>query len=182
MSIPLLQTGPGGSYVTSYVPRGNRLLALRSQEFTDEGLSDGSERRGHRYGSAPQPSPRTTPALFSVGPETLLDRLVGIDRVSTRVRSAVPSLQPASGQAHLMNAASRWLAGQIHALHRLHTSLSALSTLSTLSTRSTWRPLAAAAVSTPLTAGSQPTVGLNPAGLNPAAGLGAVEFLGSFKA
>ena len=36
MALPLIQTGPGGTYTTRYVPRGKRLLALDDAEAGDE--------------------------------------------------------------------------------------------------------------------------------------------------
>ncbi|MFB3138446.1 MAG: hypothetical protein ACE10B_04420, partial [Phycisphaerales bacterium] len=87
MAIPLLQTGPGGSYTVRYLPRGSRLLALRTDGSGPQATGNppgfsaglgGGRSFDHR---SPPPNPALTAQHATVGPTTWFDRVLGIDRV-----------------------------------------------------------------------------------------------------
>ena len=90
MPLPLVITGPGGAYATRYVPRGSRLVAEPAGlggHSADDGPADAYERhRGHDHSPA--------------RPVTLLDRLLGIDRLEV----APPPPRPATNRVTLWSA------------------------------------------------------------------------------
>src|SRR5689334_17442314 len=95
MSIPLIQTGPGGNYTTSFLRNGNRLLAVSqiSHEASGGDLQSGGD-RGRRHPQYVSMEVRRPPK-GSASSRTLLDRLLGIDRadVSQSPIVAVQMLQ-----------------------------------------------------------------------------------------
>ena len=135
MSFPLITTGPGGVYTTRYVPHGSRLLAVDGDESSQHGEEETGQPRS-RYEDADQfiarhrqkmnrDTPR--PPTAAAGPRTLLDRLLGIDRVVLSPEALAartdPTIEPVAtcmGSGGLHAAARSWLSGQLTVLDQVH--------------------------------------------------------------
>ena len=135
MSFPLITTGPGGIYTTRFIPRGSRLLAVCGDQTPQDAEGEADRRSTQQHSADPRSarqrrgiegatSPGPAPA---VAPQTLLDRLLGIDRV---VLSPQPVAAAAGstgepivgwpGSTALTTAARAWLKGQLTAIGQLH--------------------------------------------------------------
>ncbi len=115
MTIPLVQTGPGGQYITSYLPHGRRIVAytgLAGQLAAANNQPDGESAGGftpgftaqnHRHAHE-QAADESSDCTRRTKP-TLLARLLGIDRVELS-RAAIRQLQGQNSRASCAAAAS----------------------------------------------------------------------------
>jgi hypothetical protein len=115
MGTPLLQLGPGPGYTTSYYGDGRRLVAI-------EATAANPDREASRDGSTRQWWRRAGLSIRRERP-TLLDRLLGVDRVEISDEARTLSMRtetpkPALGNA-LADAARAWIGGQQVALDGL---------------------------------------------------------------
>ena len=106
MTLPLVHIGPGGPFSTSYLPRGSRLLALeggvnelgQAEAGVGEDTGSGS---GQRFWARDRAAASVVAEAQGARPVTLLDRLLGIDRVegrrSSRCQSPLADAIPSPG-------------------------------------------------------------------------------------
>jgi hypothetical protein len=159
MTHPLIQTGPGGAYSIQYLANGSRLVALAA---APDGLESASARRdagsNGAGGNGASPGRRRASAdvrsdshdaragldiVVSSRHSTLLDRLLGIDRVEISARALVAERVANQGDASLSavtqaaatqvdavwHAARSWLNGQHTAIRRVAEVLATLRRL-----------------------------------------------------
>jgi len=141
MSIPLLQTGPGGAFTTAYIARDARLVAITgaarpiasgNATDTESGAAGGSG--AGRFASsfrrmlAAHRASKSSLAGAADAPRSMLDRILGVDRVEISpqaLTAARRSLAPdAMSQARegvafaMIEAAKAWMSAQHAALEQ----------------------------------------------------------------
>src|SRR5687767_10412760 len=129
MSLPLIQTGPGGHYMTSYIPNGKRLVAVSGivERLSPSDNWQSSSRGTLCNWNDGAAAKAQTSSRGQCG--TLLDRLMGIDRVEISEAALVAAALAPSGDVHvgahasvdgvfgsLIEAARTWLAAQSRAI------------------------------------------------------------------
>lgn len=120
MTIPLVQTGPGGTYTTRYLPQGSRLLAVTGGGAGPVAVAGpAAGNAGGRSGGGVL-FRRRRRGLEATRSRSLIDRLLGIDRVELsrqaleRTEDRLPDGVAWTGPVPhpLSAAASSWLQGQ----------------------------------------------------------------------
>jgi hypothetical protein len=99
---PLITLGPGGSYNTAFIPRGSRLLAVSPAAPLPDHPQARSETHRDAAGHSSFHQPRASAAPSPARPATLLDRLLGIDRVEISEPARLAGA--AAAESHRLNA------------------------------------------------------------------------------